>query len=42
MAPLPREAVGVPSPEALKARLHGALVSLSCWLAALPVAGGWN
>ena len=30
---LPREAVGSPSLEVLKARLDGALGSLSCWLA---------
>jgi len=24
-----------------KARLNGALVSLSCWVAVLPSAGGW-
>jgi len=41
MAQLPREAVGAPSPEALEARLDGALGSLSCWVA-LPMAGGWN
>jgi len=28
---LPREAVGAPSLEALKARLDGALGRLSCW-----------
>jgi len=31
---LPREAVGAPSLEGLKARLHGAVGSLSCWVAA--------
>jgi len=34
--------VGVISLAALKARLDGALGSLSCWEAALPMAGGWN
>ena len=41
---LPREAVGATSLEALKARLDGALGSLSLWGAALPTAGfgaGW-
>ena len=33
---------GAPSLEALKARLDGALDSLSWWGAALPMAGGWN
>jgi len=37
----PREAVGALSLETLKARLDGALGSLSCWVA-LPMAGGWN
>jgi len=32
--------VDAPSPEAFKARLEGALGSLSWWEAALPVAGG--
>ena len=41
LAQLPREAVGAPFLEALKARLNGALGSLSCWVA-LPMAGGWN
>jgi len=35
-----REAVGAPSLQALRARLDGALGSLSWWVAALPVAGG--
>ena len=35
---LPREAVGATSLEALKARLDGALGSLSWWGAALPKA----
>ena len=39
---LPRESVGAPSLEAFKARLDGALGSLSWWGAALPMAGGWN
>jgi len=34
--------VGAPSLEALKATLDGALGSLSCWVAALPTAEGWN
>jgi len=34
-----REAVGAPSLEALRARVDGVLGSLSCWVAALPVAG---
>ena len=42
LAQLPREAVGAPSLEALRARLDGALGSLSCWVAALPMAGGWG
>jgi len=39
---LPREAVGSPSLDVLKASLDGALSSLSCWVAALPMAGGWD
>ena len=39
---LPKEAVGPPSLEAFKAKLDGALDSLSCWVAALPMAGGWD
>ena len=35
-----RGAVGAPSLEAFKARLDGALGSLSCWVAALPTAEG--
>ena len=35
---LPREAVGAPSLRVLKARLDGALGSLSCWVV-LPMAG---
>jgi len=31
-----------PSLEPLKARLDGALSSLSCWVAILLAAGGWN
>ena len=38
LAQLPREAVGAPSLEALKARLDGALGSPSWWGAALPMA----
>ena len=41
---LPREAVGAPSPEALKARLDGALSSVTCWVATCPWQGvgtGW-
>ena len=37
---LPREAVGAPSLEVFKARLDGALGSLSWWVAALTTAGG--
>jgi len=33
---------GCPIPEALKARLDGAMGSLSWWVAALPTAGGWS
>ena len=39
---LPREAVDAPSLEVLKARLDGALGSLRCWGAVLPMAGGWS
>jgi len=42
---LPREAVGAPSLEVLKARLPGALSSLSWWGAALSmtvVQAGWT
>ena len=39
---MPREAVGAPSLEAFKPRLDGALGSLSCWVAALPMEGVWN
>ena len=39
LAQLPREAVGALSLKAFKARLDGALGSLSCWMA-LPMAGG--
>ena len=42
LAQLPIEAVGAPSLEVLKARLDGALGSLSCWVAALPTAQGWG
>jgi len=35
-------AVGTPSLKVFKAWLGGALGSLSCWVAALPIAGGWN
>jgi len=37
---LPKEAVDVPSLEAFKARLDGALGSLVWWLATLHIAGG--
>jgi len=40
MTRLPGEAVGAPSLEALRARLDGALGSLSCWVVALPKAVG--
>ena len=39
---LPREDVGASSLEVFKARLDGALGSVSWWGAALPMAGGWN
>ena len=39
---LPREAVDAPSLEAFKARLDGALGSLTYWVAALRMVGGWN
>jgi len=34
--------VGALSLEVFKVRLDGALDSLSWWVAALPMAGGWN
>jgi len=34
--------VDTPSLEVSKARLDGALGSLSWWVAALPTVGGWN
>ena len=37
-----REAVDVPSLEAFKARLDGAVSSLVWWLASLPIAEDWN
>ena len=40
LAQLPREAVDAPSLEVPKARLDGALGSLSWWVAVLPTAGG--
>jgi len=39
---LPREAVDAPSLEALKTRVDEALGSLIWWVAALPMAEGWN
>ena len=39
---LPREAVGAPSLEVLKASLDWALRSLSWWVVALTMAGVWN
>jgi len=33
---------GCPSLEMFKARLDGALGSLSCWVAALPMTGAWK
>ena len=42
LAQLPRAAVGAPFLEVFKARMDGALGSLSWWVAALPMAGGWN
>jgi len=40
LAQLPREAEDATSLEMFKARLDGALGSLSWWVAALPTAGG--
>ena len=40
LAQLPREAVDAPSLEAFKIMLDGALGSLSCCMAALPMAWG--
>ena len=42
LAQLPREAVDVPSLEAVRAGLHGALGSLSWWGTALPTAEECN
>ena len=39
---LPRGVVYALSLELFKARLDGALGSLSWWVAALPMAGEWN
>ena len=39
---MPREAVGAPSLEVLKARLDGALGNLVWGEVSLPMAGGWN
>jgi len=39
---LPREAVDVPSLEAFKARLDGAVSNLVLREVSLPIAGGWN
>jgi len=39
---LPRKAVDAPSLEVFKARLDGALGSLVCWVATLPMAGDWD
>jgi len=39
---LPRKVVDVPSLEVCRAGLDGAQGSLIWWVAALPVAGGWN
>jgi len=39
---LPREAVDAPSLEAFRARLDGALGSLTRWVAILLTAGIWN
>jgi len=41
LAQLPRE-LWVPHPWRFKARLDGALGSLSCWVAALPMEQGWG
>ena len=40
LAQLPGEAVGAPSLEVFKARLDGALGSLSWWVMSLSMAGG--
>jgi len=42
LAQASQRAVGAPSLEVLKARLDGALGSLSWWVAALPTAWGWG
>ena len=39
---LPREAVDAQTLELFKAKLDGALGSLSWWVAAMPMEGGWN
>ena len=39
---LPREVVDASSLQVFKAGLDGSLSSLIWWVAALPVAGGWN
>jgi len=41
LALVPRETVGAPSLQVLKARLDGALGSLSCW-GQPALGGGWN
>jgi len=42
VAKLPREVVDALSLAVFKARLDGAQGSLSWWVAALPIARGWN
>jgi len=39
---LPREVVDAPSLEKCQVRLDGIPGSLICWLATLPIAGGWS
>jgi len=39
---LPRDTMGVPSMEAFKARLHGAMGSLMWWMANLPKWRVWS
>jgi len=39
---LPREAVDALSLQVFKARWDGVMGSLSWWVTALPMAGGWN
>ena len=39
---LPGEILDAPSLEVLKDRLDGVLDGLTCWVAALPMVGGWS